>query len=529
MECRSFDYRMKWKGRYGMKLKEILKGMVVAGIAVTIGNAYHTPAFAASESRPNVILFYADDLGWTDLSSFGSTFYETPNLDRLAAKGMRFTSSYAPSSVCTPSRAALLTGRTPARLGITDYASANTATQDLQQKRQRNRNQNHMFLEPPSDIRLPEGSVTFADVFKEAGYHTFFLGKWHVGNPEDGYGPTDHGFDVNIAGTARGGPYGRGGYFHPFDLPNIDSEPGDHLTDRMAEEAIKLIEGAGTEPFFMYFSFYDVHTPLMTKDHLEEKYRKKAAPLHLGPRFASEPPRWNRQVHDHAVYAGMIETMDEALGAIVTALEEKGLDENTIIVFSSDHGGLSTSEGHPTSNLPLRAGKGWLYEGGVRVPTLFYWPGVTEPGSRSDEPHVQTDFFPTMLEMAGLAMRPEDHLDGVSLVSELKGEGASDRERIFWHHPHYSPQGGSPAGAMREGDWKLVEFFEGRRLELYNLAEDIEEQNDLARRYPRRVMAMHEKLREWRDEVGALYPEANPNFDPSRGRGDAHRTPPGGF
>ena len=469
----------------------------------------------APEPPPNILLLFADDLGWTDLGSFGSTFYETPHLDRLAENGMRFTDAYAACQVCSPTRAALLTGRYPPRTGITDFIGAPPPEHD------RYRQLNFRLLPAPYDRHLPSGTVTFADAFQDAGYHTFFLGKWHVGDPRQGFGPTDHGFDVNIAGTARGGPYGRGNYFHPFDKPNLTSEPGDHLTDRIAEEAVELIRSTGGEPFLMYLSFYDVHTPLMTKPELREKYRKKAETVqHDGPRFLPEPPRRNRQVQDHAVYAGMVEVLDDAVGALLAALDELEIADRTIVMFTSDNGGLSTSEGHPTSNLPLRAGKGWIYEGGIRVPAIVSWPGVTEPGSVSNVPLSSQDFFPTMLEMAGLPLRPEDHLDGVSLAPALRQQSEIERDALFWHYPHYGNQGGSPSSAVRQGDWKLIEFFEDQRLELYHLAKDLGEQRNLVDQHPARAQAMHQRLKAWREEVGARYPTINPDYDAETGRRD---------
>ena len=473
-------------------------------------------AWAEPEKRPNVLLLFADDLGWMDLGVQGSTFYETPNLDRLAERGMRFTDGYAACQVCSPTRAALLTGQYPSRIGITDFIGGGNDG-----KVQRAKQRNYQMLPPPQNKHLPAGTITFADAFKAAGYHTYFLGKWHAGDPQADFGPTDHGFDVNIGGTARGGPYGRGNYFHPFDLPNIDSAPGDHLTDRIAEEAVKLIQAADGEPWLMFLSFYDVHTPLQAKPELAAKYKAKAASVvHDGPRFVPEPPRQARQVQDHAVYGGMVQVMDEAVGTVLAELEERGIADNTVIIFTSDNGGLSTSEGSPTSNVPLRGGKGWMYEGGIRVPTIVYWPGVTPPGSVCHTPVISNDFFPTLLEMAGLPSRPEIHRDGVSLVPVLRGDGEIQREALFWHYPHYGNQGGSPSSAIRQGDWKLIEFFEDGRLELYNLAQDIRETNNLAEQQSARTHAMHERLKAWRDEVNATYPRPNPDYDASVGRRD---------
>jgi arylsulfatase A-like enzyme len=460
---------------------------------------------------PNIIVFLADDLGWSDLRSYGSTFHDTPHLDQLAADGMRFTQAYAASQVCSPTRAALLTGKYPARLATTDWFGAPGP------EAPRWRTQNTMLLPAPANDRLPSTELSIARAFKQAGYATFFLGKWHLGG--EGSGPTDHGFDLNIGGTAQGGPYGRGRYFHPFDLPNLDSQPGDYLPARLAGEAVKLIRQSGDEPFFMYYSFYSVHTPLMTRPELQEKYEARAKEIqHHGPRFIPEPPRQARQVQDHAVYAGMVEAMDAAVGSIREALQDLDLARNTIILFTSDNGGLSTSEGSPTSNLPLRAGKGWFYEGGLRVPLIVCWPGVTRPASISHTPVITTDVPPTLLEMAGLPPRPEQHLDGKSLTPLLRQAGPIPDRPLFWHYPHYGNQGGSPGSAIRLGPFKLIDFFEGK-IELYNLEQDPGETNDLFQSEPL-AATLFEQLQQWRKSTGARLPTPNPDYDPARGRQD---------
>jgi arylsulfatase A-like enzyme len=483
-------------------------------LLVLAAGLFHMPHRAEEGPRPlNVIFFLADDLGWRDLGSYHSPFYETPHLDALAAGGMKFTQAYSASQVCSPTRAAFLTGKYPARLAATDWFGAPGPEAPRWKK------QNVMLLPASYHDQLSTNEFTLAKAFKEAGYAAYFLGKWHLGG--EGSTPLDHGFDVNIGGTHRGGPYGRGRYFHPFDLPNIESSPGDYLPVRLAEEAINLIEQAGEKPFFMFYSFYSVHTPLMTRPELQSKYEAKAAMIeHEGPRFLPEPPRQARQAQDHAVYAGMVEAMDSAAGMIIEALERMNLSDRTVIVFTSDNGGLSTSEGSPTSNLPLRAGKGWFYEGGIRVPLIVHWPGLTQPGSATHTPVITTDFYPTLLEMAGLPLRPGQHLDGLSLAPLLRQSAVLPERPLFWHYPHYGNQGGSPGSAVRLGNYKLIEFFEGNRLELYDLEEDPGEEQNLVRREPGRVQALRELLKDWREQTGARYPTTNPDYDAARGRQD---------
>jgi len=451
----------------------------------------------AAAGKPNFLFILVDDLGWKDLGCYGSTFYETPNSDRIAREGMRFTDAYAACPVCSPTRASIMTGKYPARVGITDYIAG----------RRRGK-----LIPPNYLLYLPHEEVTIAEALKEAGYATFFAGKWHLGQSK--YWPEKQGFDVNKGGCDRGGPYGGKKYFSPYGNPRLkDGPPGEHLPDRLASEAAGFIEASKDRPFLTYLSFYSVHTPLMARADLKRKYQAKAkAVKHTGPRFIREGSRQARQVQDHAVYGGMVEAMDQAVGKVLGALDRLGLADRTVVFFMSDNGGLSTSEGSPTSNAPLRAGKGWLYEGGIREPMMVRWPGVAKPGSTCPTPVTSTDFYPTMLEMAGLAMRPRQHADGVSLVPLLKRAGKLAREAIYWHYPHYGNQGGSPGGAVRSGDWKLIEFYEDDHVELYNLRTDIGEKTDLSAREPGRAAELRKMLHEWRKSVGAKMPKPNPNY-----------------
>jgi arylsulfatase A-like enzyme len=367
---------------------------------------------------------------------------------------------------------------------------------------------------------MPLDEVTIAEALKAHNYATFFAGKWHLG-PSEEFWPLKQGFDINMGGNARGGPYGGKRYFSPYGNQQLKDGPeGEHLPDRLARETASFIEQNKEKPFFAYLAFYSVHIPLMGRPDLVEKYEARAKKLNLEDKdlFAEEeqnlPGEMTRRVRivqNHAVYAAMVEAMDQAVGKVLDKLDEVGLAENTAVIFMSDNGGLSTSEGLPTSNLPLRAGKGWLYEGGIREPFLVRWPGVTKPGSVCDEPVISTDFAPTILDMAGVPALPKQHLDGVSLVSLLRGESAPKREALYWHYPHYSNQGGFPGGAIRMGDWKLLERFEDGRVHLYNLKDDIGEKNDLAEKESERVAAMRQKLHAWYREVDAKFLEAKPD------------------
>jgi len=462
---------------------------------------------AETKRKPNVLFILVDDLGWKDLGCFGSTFYETPNVDGLRATGMKFTDAYAACPVCSPTRASIMSGKYPTRTGITDWIHPGGGNQPEKWRR------NTKLLPAPYRDRLPHAEVTLAEAFKQAGYATFFAGKWHLG-PED-FWPEDQGFDVNKGGWTVGSP--RGGYFSPYRNPRLEDGPkGQHLPIRLGRETADFIEAHKDEPFLAYLAFYSVHTPLMTTKALKAKYRakRKDAP---GARWGREAARKVRLVQNHPVYAGMVEAMDTAVGIVLDRLDRLGLAENTVVFFMSDNGGLSTSEGSPTANAPLRAGKGWLYEGGIREPMIVRAPGLTRPGSVSTEPVISTDFYPTMLDLAGLPARPDQHVDGVSLRPLLEGKKV-DRGPIFWHYPHYGNQGGAPGGAVREGDWKLIEWYEDGRLELFNLRDDPGETRNLAEAHPDRIKALHAKLAAWRKDTGARMPSQNPRYKPGKPR-----------
>ena len=460
-----------------------------------IASAGALAAGAPAAPKPNFVFILIDDMGWTDAGCCGSKFYETPHIDRLAAQGMRFTSGYAACPVCSPTRASIQTGKYPARLHLTDWIPGAVKGRLL-----------------PADYltHLPLEETTIAEALKPAGYATRFLGKWHLGGAA--YFPDQQGYDVNLGGCEQGYPPS---YFSPYKIPTLpDGPPGEYLTDRLADEAVQFIEASKDKPFFLFLSHYAVHTPLQGKAPVIAKYQAKAAALPpcAGPRFVPEGRRTARQVQDHPVYAAMVASVDDAVGRVMAKLDELKLTDRTIIIFTSDNGGLSTSEGSPTANVPLRAGKGWLYDGGIREPLIIKWPGATRPGSVCDEPVISTDFYPTMLVMAGLPLRPEQHRDGVSLEPLLRGTGTLGRPALFWHYPHYGNQGGSPGGAVRAGDWKLIEFYEDQRVELYNLRDDIGEKNNLAAKQPEKAAELRQRLHDWRQSVNANMPKPNPGY-----------------
>ena len=439
------------------------------------------------------VLIVVDDLGYMDIGAYNpKTFYETPNVDRLAKSALKFTNGYAANPVCSPTRFGIQTGRYPTRKDATNFFSGRRGGK---------------FACAPLHDRLDHDELTIAEALKEQGYATFFAGKWHLG-PTEEFWPKKHGYDVNAGGFKAGGPYGGKKYFSPYGNPRLSDGPdGEHLPDRLAMDTCKFMETNKEKPFFAMLSFYSVHTPLIGRPDLVAKYKKKAAKIN-GEEFGDEEqifgkkPRKVRILQKHAVYAAMVEAMDQAVGKVMRKIKDLGLEDEVVICFTSDNGGLSTSEGSPTSNLPLRGGKGWIYEGGIREPFIVKWPGVTKPGSTSDEPVMSTDFFPTLVKAAGGKIKGT--VDGIDLLPLMKG-GEMKREALYWHYPHYSNQGGFPSGAIRMGDWKLVERYEDGRVHLYNLKDDIGEKNDLAKGNEERVKAMRSKLHAWYQETDAKF------------------------
>ena len=455
----------------------------------TSGAALAAPfASATAQSRRplNFVFILADDLGWTDTGCYGSKYYRTPSIDRLASQGMRFTNAYAACPVCSPTRASILTGKYPARLKLTDFIPGRPQWPTAK------------LLSSPFRHELPLEEVTIAELLKPLGYRSASIGKWHLGNPP--FTPENQGFDLNIAGTYRGAP---ASYFGPFDLPGLkDSRPGEYLTDRLTDEAIRFIEANRANPFFMYLPHFTVHIPLQAKPEVVDKYRAFTHP---------DQPQHN------PTYAAMVEALDQSVGRVMQKLEELKLAENTVVFFNSDNGGLlyeSASQDNVTSNRPLRAGKGHLYEGGIREPLIVRWPGAAKPGTVCDTPVSSIDYFRTIREMADVSSGPKT--DGTSLVPLLKGGSSLEREALFWHYPHYSNQGGPPSGAVRAGSYKLIEFYEDGRVELYNLRDDIGERRNLALSEPGKAAELHAQLTQWRESVGAVMPLPNPHYDPSK-------------
>lgn len=439
---------------------------------------------AKEKQKLNFIYILADDMGWTGVGTFGSTYYSTPNIDRLAKQGMKFTQAYAAAPLCSPTRASILTGKYPARLHLTDYIPGEAFP--------------YAKLLPPPDWikRLPEGEMTIAQRLKSAGYTTAIIGKWHLGRQDAR--PEQFGFDVSIASVGSGSP---AGYFSPYKNPYLTDGPkGEFLSDRLTDEAIKFIVTSKDKPFFLYLPHFAVHTPIQAKAEVIEKYRNKPNA---------------RPTQTNATYAALTESVDDSVGRIMKKLEELNLDGNTIVIFNSDNGGAIKF----TSNAPLRSGKASAYEGGVRVPLIVRWPGVTKAGSVCDVPVISVDYYPTLLAMAGLKDDAKHTCDGESIVPLIRQKGGLKRKELYWHYPHYNNGNrgwASPFSAVRQGDFRLVQFFEDNHCELYNLKADISETNNLADSMPGKVRELSAKLTAWRKDVSAQFPLPNPNHDPAK-------------
>ncbi|TWT80978.1 Arylsulfatase [Planctomycetes bacterium CA13] len=457
---------------------------------------------AAETKHPNVLFILVDDLGVNDLSIEGSSFYHTPRIDQLARGGMRFTQGYANCRVCSPSRASIQTGKFTARHGITDWIGAASGTDWKRDDR----------LLPAEYLhRLPDSDTTIAEAMRDAGYRTFFAGKWHLGG--DGSLPTDHGYEINVGGYSSGGP--KGGYFSPYNNPKLTDGPkGESLPLRLADETAKFISANQDQPFFAMLSFYSVHSPVQTSKELWKKYRDAAAELpKRQTRFKIDRTMPVRQVQDHPVYAGMMESLDNAVGHVLEALDEADLSDSTIVVFTGDNGGVSSGDAYSTSNLPLRGGKGRQWEGGVREPYYIRYPSVIPRESSSDTPVTGADFYPTILDLCGIDPLPTQHIDGKSLVPLLQGESIDPRP-LYWHYPHYGNQGGEPSSVIRYAEWKLIHYYEDGRDELYNLGMDPSETNDLSLTHPATTQRLASQLDEWLKSVGAQLPQPDPRYDP---------------
>jgi len=466
------------------------------------------------EKKPNIIFILLDDFGYTDLGCYGSKFYETPNIDRLASQSIKFTDAYAACPVCSPTRASIMTGRYPVNTGITDWIPGRQASNSG--------SPTDKLIALPFKLELALDEVTIAEVLQKNGYRTMISGKWHLGETPE-YWPENQGFDVNKGGFSKGSPVKNNtanGYFSPYGNPRLEDGPvGEYLTDRQTDEAIKFIENTKDKPFYLYLSYYAVHNPMQGKEELIKRFTAKADSMGLTKMqpFTREK-EWikksmsdnfkERIVQSNPVYAAMIYSVDENLGKLFKRLEELKIDNNTIIIFTSDNGGLATSEGSPTCNAPLRAGKGWLYEGGIRVPLIIKAPGMTESGTIVKSAVCSIDYFATIVEMTGSVL-PDLKADGASIVPLLKKDKMKERP-LFWHYPHYSNQGVEPGSAVRLGRYKLIDNFEKGRQELYDLENDLSEQNDISTSNPQKTKELYNLLKDWRTKTGAKMMIPNP-------------------
>lgn len=469
--------------------------MATASLAIALTDVAQA---ADSPSKPNFLFILIDDLGWPDLGCYGSEFYETPRIDALAASGVRFTNAYSASPVCSPTRAAIMTGQYPSRVDITDWIPGAVA-------------KNPKLIAPEDRDNLDLKETTLAEAFKKKGYETFYAGKWHLG--DEGHFPEDQGFDFNKGGHHKGSP--PGGYYAPFNNPRLGDKPDDHyLTDRLADESIEFLEYRdASKPFLLYLSFYTVHTPIQGADKYDAYFTEKAKTLTGSADPIVERDGKTRSRQNDPKYAAMAKSMDENIGRILDALHAKGLDDNTVIIFTSDNGGLATkATPGPTSVLPLRAGKGWCYEGGIRVPLIIRAPGVSKAGLVSHIPVISMDYFPTMLELAGFKLMPKLHKDGVSLVNPIQGRTV-ERDTLYWHYPHYHGSMWKPGAAIRVGNWKAVQFYHYGEAELYDLSNDIGERNNLAKSHPEKLEVLLAKLASIQKKTSARIPTPNPAYN----------------
>ncbi len=447
-----------------------------------------------SSKQPNIIYINIDDLGWADLGFQGSTYYETPNVDRLASEGMVFTQAYAPAANCAPSRASCMTGQYTPRHHVYTVATS-----------ERGESKDRMLIPVKNTLHIRQNNLTIAQILKSNGYRTCAVGKWHISDD-----PLQNGFDINIAGGPWGSP-GRRGYHSPYEYPNcVQEQEGEYLTDRLTKEAVGFIQDSKDAPFFLYLAYYTVHSPLQAKADYAAYFESKKG----------------TEAQHHAVYASMIKSMDEGIGQVMKALKDEGLDKDTLVLFTSDNGGVWAT----SKQWPLRAGKGSYYEGGIREPLIIKWPEKIKPGTRCDEPVSGIDFMPTFLEAASVPVPGNKILDGVSLIPLLLGNGSVEKRPLFWHFPIYlqayvkpgepcetrDPKFRTrPGSVVRLGDWKLHEYFEDGGLELYNLKTDIGEKINLVNKNPDKVRELHQLLLNWRKEIKAPVPtELNPEYKP---------------
>lgn len=455
----------------------------------------------SKKERPNILFILADDLGAYDLSCTNDSFYESPNIDRLAKEGAIFTNGYAAAQVCSPSRASILTGKNTVTHGITDWIGAQ-AGEIWGEKHPYTK-----VMPPGYRHQLDSSEITLAELFRSVGYKTFFAGKWHLGSK--GAWPEDHGFDINKGGWNYGNP--RGGYFSPYKNANLsDGEPGENLSERLAWETATFIRESKGKPFFAFLSFYAVHGPIQSTRQYWKKYRNKALSNGLDSSgFEMERRLPIRTVQDNPIYAGLIQHMDDAVGIVLEELEKQGLDDNTIVVFTSDNGGVASGDAYATTNSPLRGGKGYQWEGGVRVPYIIKVPGIAP--KKVDYPASGQDFYATLSTLSNIEIPTRQKIDGVDLLPVLEGKEGAQRA-LVWHYPHYGNQGGDPASMLRRGDHKLIYYWETDHFELYDLSQDISEQNDISADNVALATRLKKELFESLDQVKYKRPRPNPYF-----------------
>lgn len=471
----------------------------------SIGYQANAETTEVKNEHPNILFILADDLGWNDVGCMGSTFYETPHIDSLASKGVKFTNAYSACTVSSPSRSSIMTGQYTPRHGITDWIGEKSGEEWRKMKRK------SKLLPTDYNWCLPEEEYTIAECLKDNGYTTFMAGKWHMGDPKTW--PEDHGFEISVGAGGM-----KGGYFAPFNNPKLpDNEPGENLSIRLGKETIKFMKehqkSNPDKPFFAYLSFYAVHGPIQTNQKYWSYFREKAERMGIADKgFKIDRTLPVRQHQDNPVYAGVIKEMDDAIGMVLHELRELGLDKNTLVIFTSDNGGVTSGDNYSTSLLPLRGGKGRQWEGGIRVPLIYSYPGC-KSGSIIDTPVTGTDFYPTILDYARLKLHPEQHKDGVSIMPLLNGKSIKPRS-LFWHYPHYGNQGGEPSSIIRKGEWKLIYYYETDHCELYNLSIDLGEHEPLNAQYPEKVKELRAELMQWLQQVDAKRPVADPLYSP---------------
>lgn len=436
--------------------------------------------------QPNIIFLLVDDMGYADLGCFGSSFYETPHIDALAKQGMKFMNTYTAASICSPTRGSIMTGRYPVRTGVTDWIPGQKVN-------------NTKLIQPKTGLLLADTEVTFAEVLKKKGYTTSYSGKWHLGDKSTS-DPLTQGFDEYYSGK------------------ELRQDKSPLTTDSITASTIDFISRKAKEkkPFVAFVSYYDVHAPIYDYPDFIDHYKSKLSTMPAAPKRITEHNAVTRTRQDEPQYASMVTAIDKSVGNITKLLSTLGIEKNTIVIFTSDNGGLSTTKNAgPTSNLPYRSGKGWLYEGGIRVPLIISYPGTVKAGSISNEPTMSTDFYPTMLQLAGSPLQPELHKDGVSLVPLLKQSGGLNRPDLYWHYPHYHGSTWTPGAAVRSGDWKLIAFYETDTYELYNLKADPYEKQNKATERKDLVESLKAKLKKWQQETGAKMPVPNIAYDPN--------------